>query len=266
MAANHSGRRNKGDEGKMSDAPQVVVDEPSAVARSLFWDKLWHGLRSAAWYETVIHRAASLWFLAQAIIVATGAINFAWRLDLSEISALRLADVAFILSRFATALFFTITAWLTLVRSQPIAKAPGIWPRLVALGAVLTLFAVPFLPLHEASTSLLVVSAGLALIGDCLALYVLYRLGRSFSVMSEARRLVTDGPYRIVRHPLYLTEEIAIFGIFLPIWSLPAMMLYFAHITLQFLRLRNEERVLEGAFPEYAGYAARTARLIPGLW
>jgi len=38
-------------------------------------------------------------------------------------------------------------------------------------------------------------------------------------MMAEARRLVTSGPYRLVRHPLYLAEELAVVGIF--VQSLP---------------------------------------------
>jgi protein-S-isoprenylcysteine O-methyltransferase Ste14 len=45
------------------------------------------------------------------------------------------------------------------------------------------------------------------------ALYVVIELGRSFSVMPEARRLVTNGPYSVIRHPVYLGEAVALAGV-----------------------------------------------------
>ena len=40
-------------------------------------------------------------------------------------------------------------------------------------------------------------------------------VGRSVSVMPEARKLVTSGLYRHIRRPLYLVEEIGVLGLFL---------------------------------------------------
>lgn len=223
--------------------------------------------RGMALLEGVAHRAVTLWFTLLAASLAFGLVKSASQLDFAAPGAITLAAVADMLQRFFTLAFFMIAAWLTLVRSPPVAKAPGLMPRLVALLAVTLLFALPFLPrLDPAPTWLLFLSAGLAFIGNGLALIVLNRLGRSFSVMSEARQLVTAGPYRLVRHPLYLTEEIAIVGIFLPYWSWQAALLFLSHLALQLLRLNNEERVLRRTFADYADYARRTARLIPGLW
>jgi hypothetical protein len=93
----------------------------------------------------------------------------------------------------------------------------------------------------------------------------LLRLGRSFSVMAEARQLVTAGVYRHVRHPLYLAEEIAAVGCAMQFFSLWAVLLLAAQIAFQLRRMANEERVLTQSFPEYARYRQNTARLIPGL-
>ena len=84
--------------------------------------------------------------------------------------------------------------------------------------------------------------------------------------MAEARKLVTHGPYRLVRHPLYLAEEVATIGIFLQFLSWPAAAVLALHFGFQIARMLNEERVLGEAFPEYADYARRTARLMPGVW
>jgi protein-S-isoprenylcysteine O-methyltransferase Ste14 len=240
----------------MSDRQHAVLE-----------DRLWRELKGTAIYEWMVHRAVTAWFLLLAANLATGLVMSVQQLDLTAPRALTAAAIAGMLSRFFTLVFFAIAAWFTLVRAEPIAKARGLWPRLTALLAVTLLFALPFLPrLDPAPTWLLFLSAAVAFIGNGLALLVLNRLGRSFSVMSEARRLVTSGPYRIVRHPLYVCEEIAIIGVFLPYWGWPAGLLFAIHLAVQLLRLRNEERVLGEAFPDYADYARRTARLVPGLW
>jgi protein-S-isoprenylcysteine O-methyltransferase Ste14 len=247
----------------MSERPPAVLSEPAPF----FGDRLWRELRGTAIYEWAVHRVVTLWFLLLAINLAAGLIKSAETFDFAAPGAATAATLADMLSRFFTLGFFVIAAWLTLVRSEPLAKARGLMPRLTALLAVTLLFALPFLPrLDPAPTWLLFLSAALGFVGNALALLVLNRLGRSFSIMSEARGLVTGGPYRIVRHPLYLTEEIAIVGIFLPYWGWPAAALYLAHLSLQLVRLGNEERVLSETFPDYADYARRTARLVPGVW
>jgi len=92
---------------------------------------------------------------------------------------------------------------------------------------------------------------------------VLRWLGRAFSIMPEARRLVTHGPYRVVRHPLYICEEVAVIGVFIQVLSPLAVFIFIMHAVFQVRRMLNEETVLEGTFPEYADYARRTPRLIP---
>ena len=166
-------------------------------------------------------------------------------------------------------LFVAMMIALTIVREQPRLKAPGSWPRISAvLGTNLILFGVFFLPargplnIYESAAS-----SVLILTSNILCVVVLRRLGRSFSIMAEARALVTDGPYALVRHPLYLVEEIGIIGAFIQVASWPAVVLFAVHFAFQLQRMRNEERVLLHAFPrEYRAYAARTARFIPGIW
>jgi protein-S-isoprenylcysteine O-methyltransferase Ste14 len=110
------------------------------------------------------------------------------------------------------------------------------------------------------------VSTLLVLFGSAAAVIALVRLGRSFSMMAEARRLVTSGPYRFVRHPLYLAEELAIIGISMQFFSLSSAFVLAVHIAFQLRRMYNEEAVLTETFPEYAAYQQRTARLLPGIY
>ncbi len=119
------------------------------------------------------------------------------------------------------------------------------------------------LNIYESAAS----SSIMILASNILCVYVLRRLGRSFSIMAEARVLVTDGPYALIRHPLYVVEEIGVVGVFIQLASWPAAMLFMTHFVFQLQRMRNEERVLTRAFPrQYRTYAVRTARLIPGVW
>jgi protein-S-isoprenylcysteine O-methyltransferase Ste14 len=72
---------------------------------------------------------------------------------------------------------------------------------------------------------------------------------------------VTPGPYRIVRHPLYV-------GWFFAFWSAPTMTvthLVFAVATTAYIlvAIRLEERDLVAMHPEYAGYRALVPMLIP---
>ncbi len=102
-------------------------------------------------------------------------------------------------------------------------------------------------------------------IGEAFAIYSMLYLGRSFSIFAEARNLVTGGPYRIVRHPLYAGEMVAIWCYTLSSpsrWSLGITSLFTA---LQCWRARVEERKLEESFPEYANLRNRTGFMWPRL-
>ena len=174
-----------------------------------------------------------------------------------------LADV---LARIGVLLFFVLAALLVLVRIRPVGKAHGLQPRLSALAGSFLLLSMAMFPRHDLSIGLNLLSAGLIFLGHILAVYALAWLGRSFSIMAEARRLVTDGPYALVRHPLYVAEEIAAIGLFLQYASPWTALIMVASLAFQVQRMRNEEQILRATFPEYAAYAARTRRLIPGVY
>ena len=169
-------------------------------------------------------------------------------------------------ARASAILFLVLLVVFHLVRARPKMKARGLAPRLSAVAGLTFANLVFLFPRAEESGALHLVSLLLILGGNYFCMVVLLKLGRSLSVMAEARRLVTDGPYRYVRHPLYLAEAIVMLGLFLQFRSLPAAVIVIATLGFQFLRMHYEEGVLRAAFPEYTEYAKRTVRLIPGLY
>ena len=98
------------------------------------------------------------------------------------------------------------------------------------------------------------------------AMAALWRLGRSFAVFPSRRALVDRGPYRLVRHPIYLAEATMVVVSGLAAGTPEAVGVVVAAMVLLVVRIRVEERFLlrESA---YDGYAARVRwRLVPGLW
>ena len=174
--------------------------------------------------------------------------------------------VAQVLARVAFLLFITLIVGVTVFRRRPVAKSQGIAGRLLALAASCLPMALPLLPHGSPSVAMLFTSAALVMLGNISALWTLSWLGRSFSVMPEARHPVTSGPYAYVRHPLYVCEQIALVGAVLLFYSPYAVALWFVQIALQIGRMHHEERVLATAFPDYAAYKVRTARLVPGVY
>jgi protein-S-isoprenylcysteine O-methyltransferase Ste14 len=168
--------------------------------------------------------------------------------------------------RLSTIAFLLLLAASVVLRARLIGKARGLEPRVSAFAGAFLVYAIPFFPRRELSVTAEMVATLLVLFGSAAAIITLMRLGRSFSMMAEARRLVTSGPYRFVRHPLYLAEELAIIGISMQFFSLSTAFLLAVQIAFQLRRMHNEEAVLAESFPEYAAYRQRTARLLPGIY
>jgi protein-S-isoprenylcysteine O-methyltransferase Ste14 len=98
------------------------------------------------------------------------------------------------------------------------------------------------------------------------AIYSLSYLRNRFSIVPEARGLVTSGPYRFARHPIYLGEIAAGLGLVLPTILTAHLAVFVVFVGAQLLRTYYEERVLRRVFPEYASYARHTRRLIPFIF
>ena len=96
-------------------------------------------------------------------------------------------------------------------------------------------------------------------------------LGTNWSVTLEVRerhRLITQGVYRRIRHPMYSALVLYSVGqaLVIPNWVAgPSTGVAFA--ILISLRIHAEEKMMSETFgDEYAEYEARTKRLVPGVW
>ena len=168
-------------------------------------------------------------------------------------------------AQIAALVFLVLLLTLTLLRFRPTQTAEGWEPRASALIGTFLAFSLVALPMANIGPVLRVVAIALILVGWLLSIYVLAWLGRSFSITPQARRLVTRGPYAVVRHPLYVCEEIAIIGVVLLCLSPLAILIAGVQWMFQLRRMTNEDRVLRASFPEYPDYAALTPKIIPLL-
>ena len=108
------------------------------------------------------------------------------------------------------------------------------------------------------------------LAGGALRIWPIFVLGRRFSglvAIQPGHELVTDGIYRVIRHPSYLGMIILMLG-----WALAfrsGLGVFLAALTVPPLlaRIRSEETLLRSKFgSEYDAYRQRTSRLIPGIY
>ena len=93
----------------------------------------------------------------------------------------------------------------------------------------------------------------------------LLSLRRSFAVVPGNRGIRDGGLYRVVRHPIYISELIALLGAVLVSPTLTNWSIWLCECGLQFARARAEEDFL-AADPVYRAYRERVPyRLLPGL-
>ena len=170
-----------------------------------------------------------------------------------------------ILSEVGSFVFFSQEAVIVCTRRLPLKKLDGLLPRASALLAAYAPFVLVLLPHRTLSVAQATASVLLLLAGTIGGIVTLAFLGRSFAILPQARRLVTSGPYRYVRHPLYLFGGMSLIGVSLQFAQPWALMIAIAGFLLQFPRMRFEEQILTETFPDYAAYRSRTAMLVPGL-
>jgi protein-S-isoprenylcysteine O-methyltransferase Ste14 len=121
------------------------------------------------------------------------------------------------------------------------------------------------------SVALMVLGLALYLLSTILIMWV-FRTNSfaspAVTVQTERdHHVISNGPYAVVRHPMYASVTLFFIGVPLLVgswWGLAFVPLFFVMFAL---RTRIEERTLRAGLSGYADYTARVRyRLVPGLW
>ena len=176
----------------------------------------------------------------------------------------QLWDYLFVIQQILALAYFTMLVVLYSTRLPARGTDHRITVMFIAFTGTFSAIGASFLPGGSRHDLLVIPADILATAGLAYAVWGLAYLRRSFSIIPEARRLVTGGPYAFSRHPVYLGEIVAAIGINLATFGPASALAVLYFILCEVLRMRWEEGVLARAFPnEYPAYAARVPRYAP---
>jgi protein-S-isoprenylcysteine O-methyltransferase Ste14 len=143
---------------------------------------------------------------------------------------------------------------------------PGILNGATAVGVMLVSF---LIDLHLPMSKEVAKPVGMAVVAAGMAVALWATAHIKAAVLGEVEprldRLVQSGPYRFVRHPIYLGMTIALVGAALALRSWPGMLgALLLFLPSEIYRARLEERALSRRFgSEWKDYAARTGFILP---
>lgn len=104
------------------------------------------------------------------------------------------------------------------------------------------------------------------LAGAAFSIWAIAHLRASFGLRTAVRELVTTGPYRRIRHPLYFGEIVHMLGVAILAATPAALLLYAVAVGLQAVRAKIEERKFLATVPAYAAFRRQTGFLWPKLF
>ena len=129
----------------------------------------------------------------------------------------------------------------------------------------LLFFAVSAPILSDNPAGLLVESVGIFI--ALLAIYVVkIRNVNITPTVKQNSELVTSGPYRIIRHPMYIAQLIAVLPLLIDYFSLYRLAAFSILLIVLLVKIVYEENQLIAYFPEYTEYKQNTFKLIPFIY
>jgi len=104
------------------------------------------------------------------------------------------------------------------------------------------------------------------MMGVAFGLWAIVTMGRHVNISPKLREgapLQTSGPYRFVRHPMYLALLVFCGGYVIGKFTIYSVSLWLAIVLVLALKIYYEERILRTRHSGFEGYAKKTKRLIP---
>jgi protein-S-isoprenylcysteine O-methyltransferase len=172
--------------------------------------------------------------------------------------------------------------WLLMIVYLTVAAAGGKRDTETHLGqsfgllfAIIAAFVLPHLSIFSfvnfapVSTALSILGLILAMGGDAFLIWARQALGRNWSqtvAAKEGHELITSGPYRYVRHPMYTGGLVAAVGSAVVAGGAFVFLLILLGVIFIW-RTGAEDKLMTELFPdEYPEYMKRTKKLIPFVW
>ncbi len=161
----------------------------------------------------------------------------------------------------AETLIFVIFLISYAVRKDPVSRSKGVRELVIPLVGGLLPFALLWSEPHPAVTSSMtfvnIIFVWMTA-ATCLTIWGLWTIRRSFSITVEARELVVGGPYRLIRHPVYLGEILTTCAVAVLRFSILNIALLLLFAAIQLYRSKMEENKLASVYPAYRDFAARS--------
>jgi protein-S-isoprenylcysteine O-methyltransferase Ste14 len=242
---------------KTTGQPITVANLPQRMEASGLAERA-PGRQAGYWRDLLLGRLVpsvffSL-FLARQLVLLSGGFH----------GIHQASDAFFVVQQLLALAYFTLLVVLYAVRLPQRGTDHRAAVIFIAFSGTFSAIGASFLPGGTRREGLVVLADVLATAGLAYSVWGIAYLRRSFSIIPEARRLVTGGPYSLSRHPVYLGEITTAIGVNLATggWLTAIAIVYF--IGCELLRIRWEERILGATFPnDYPAYARRVPRYLP---
>ncbi len=207
--------------------------------------------------RAALSRSSILLDMCERVFVMTMLGSFIYRMLLHYSLTANIADVLLVISESLTVVFIMLRK-----PSATLSRRPTDW--ILALSGSATPLLVAPSSVHPIALPAIIFA--IMVVGLFIQISAKIVLGRSFGMVAANRGVKVAGPYRFVRHPMYLGYEIGHVGFLLAMPTLTNAALYTLGLSIQIMRIFREEDVLKRD-PAYRAFAGRVHyRLLPGVF